>query len=300
VDKLNLDLLSLRLFVSVVEEGTIAAAAEREHIAAAAVSKRISELEVLLGVQLLSRNNRGVTPTAAGISLLFKARSVLNDLAGIASQMEEFSGGRRGSVHVLANISAVSQFLPSLIKTFMVKHPEVQITLEERESLYITKAIAENIAEIGVFTRLPHGADIEVYSFRQDELVLAVPADHPLAARDSISFHETLGYEYVTLRSGTHLQFQMLKAASDVGKALKQKIAVSSYDALWLMVQEGVGIAILPRGTAEKYRGDHTRLVRLSEPWAQRELSICVRSLEALSPAARLFFHHLRRSDTSA
>lgn len=286
--------MSLRLFVSVVEEGTIAAAAAREHIAPAAVSRRISELEALLDAQLLVRTNKGIVPTAAGLSLLFSARSVLNDLTSIVSQMQEFSRGRRGSVHVLANISAVTQFLPALIKSFMVSHPQVQITLEERESLAITKAIAENVAEIGVFTRLPHGADIEVYPFRTDELTLVVPVDHPLAERDEISFAETLDYEYIVLGKGTHLHFQMLKAASDVGKPLKPKMAVSSYDALWLMVQSGVGIAILPRGTAEKYRVDHTRTLVLKEPWAQRELSICVRSLQALSPAARLFFDHLR------
>jgi len=181
-----------------------------------------------------------------------------------------------------------------LIKSFMDLHPLVEVVLEERRSLDITKAIAENIADIGVYTRLPHSSNIEVYPFRTDELVLVVPDTHPLRDREAINFAETLDYEYVLLRSGTHLNFQMLKAASDAGKSLRSKMEVSNYDAMWMMVQAGIGIAILPRGSAENYRSAHTHTLTLTEPWAHRELSICVRSVPALSPAARLFFDYLR------
>ncbi len=85
--------------------------------------------------------------------------------------------------HVLANISAITQFMPGLVKSFMTAYPLINISLEEQQSLAITKAVAENRAEIGIFTRLPHGADIEVFPFRSDRLVLLVPDDHPLAAR---------------------------------------------------------------------------------------------------------------------
>ena len=190
VSHMKLDPVSLRLFVSVVEEGTIAAAAKREHIAAAAVSKRLSELEDLLDSRLLNRTNKGITPTDAGMSLLFMARSALNNLNDIVVQMRDYSDGTRGSVQVLANISAITQFLPGLIKSFMALYPLINVVIEEQQSLAITKAVAENRAEVGIFTRLPHGADIEVFPFRRDRLVLIVPADHPLAARQSVRFSE--------------------------------------------------------------------------------------------------------------
>ncbi|MCA1538310.1 LysR family transcriptional regulator, partial [Bradyrhizobium sp. NBAIM03] len=82
---MKLDPQSLRLFISVLEEGTIAAASQREHIAAAAVSRRLSELESLLGSQLLIRSNKGIEPTEAGTALMYMARGVLNDLSGIVS-----------------------------------------------------------------------------------------------------------------------------------------------------------------------------------------------------------------------
>lgn len=290
---MKLDPVSLRLFVSVVEEGTIAAAAKREHIAAAAVSKRLSELEELLDSKLLTRTNKGITPTDAGLSLLFMARSALNNLNEIVVQMRDYSHGRRGSVHVLANISAITQFMPGLIKSFMTLYPLIHVSLEEQQSLAITKAVAENRADIGIFTRLPHGADIEVFPFRSDRLVLLVPNEHPLAGRDSVDLNDTLDYEYVALRSGTHLNFQMIKAANDLGRSLKIRMEVASYDALCLMVQAGVGIGILPEGSAAIYRLNGASIVRLNEPWASRELSACVRSRAALSTAAQLFLAHV-------
>lgn len=292
---MKLDPVSLRLFVSVVEEGTIAAAAKREHIAAAAISKRLSELEELLDARLLNRTNKGITPTDAGLSLLFMARSALNNLNDIVLQMREYSDGTRGSVHVVANISAITQFMPGLIKSFIDRYPLIRVVIEEQQSLAITKAVAENRAEVGIFTRLPHGADIDVFPFRTDRLVLLVPDDHPLAARESVRFSETLDHEYVALRSGTHLNFQLIKAANDLGRSLRIRMEVASYDALSLMVQAGIGIGIMPEGSAGIYRLNGAKVVQLDEHWASRDLDVCVRARAALSVAAQLFLEHVLR-----
>src|SRR5450830_1550436 len=104
---MRLDPISLKLFISVLEEGTIAAAAEREHIAAAAVSKRMSEIEAQLGTQLLVRTNKGISATAAGLALSTMARRVLHELDEISVQMQEYASGVRGHVRVFANISAI-------------------------------------------------------------------------------------------------------------------------------------------------------------------------------------------------
>jgi DNA-binding transcriptional LysR family regulator len=293
---MKLDPVSLRLFVSVVEEGTITAAAQREHIAAAAVSKRLSELEALLGAALLKRSNKGIEPTEAGLALLFMARSALNNLNEIIVQMREFSHGRRGSVQVLANISAISQRLPGLLQSFMQAYPLIQVSLQEHTSLAITQAVAQNQADIGVFTRLPHSAAVESYPFYLDRLVLLVPNAHPLARRQRLRFSETLGHDYIALRSGTQLNFQLLKAASDLGRSLKIRMEVASYDALCLMVQAGMGIGIMPQASAAIYKMSGAKVLQLDEPWAARELDICVRSRAQLSVAAGLFLDHLLAS----
>jgi len=140
----QLDPTSLKLFIRVVEEGTIAAAAEREHIVAAAISKRISELEASLGVPLLRRTNKGVEPTAAGEALLALARRALHELDDIGVQMASYATGASGLVRVVANVSSIVQFLPAEIKSFLSAHPHIQVRLEEKVSPLVTKAVAEN------------------------------------------------------------------------------------------------------------------------------------------------------------
>lgn len=291
---MKLDPLSLRLFVSVVEEGTIAAAASRHHIAAAAVSKRISELEAQLNTQLLIRSNKGIVANAAGFSLLSLARGVLNDLDNIEVQMQAFASGTRGSVRVLANISVLTQFMPQALKSFLAIYPLVQVNLEEKVSTAIIRGIADNIADIGIFTQVPHGDGLQVYPFRTDELVLIVPNDHPLAARSSVSFAETLDFEFVGLHVGSSLNYQMVKAASELGRSLKLRIQVTGYDAQCLMVEAGLGIGILPKISAQTYSALAIKKIALDEPWAHRQLDICVRSYEALSVAAKLLFNHFQ------
>lgn len=294
---MKLDPVSLKLFVRVVDEGTIAGAAELEHIAAPAVSKRLRELEEVFGTPLLTRTNKGISPTAAGVNLSILARDVLDDLRNIVLQMKAYSDGLRGSVRVLVNISTISTFMPPIVKSFSERYPDVNISLLERDSLAITESVAENVAEIGVFTRLPHSADIEVHPFRTDELKVLVPSTHSLAKRRHVTFSETLDYEHVVLRAGTHLRFQMMTEASKAGKTLRAKVEVSSYDALSRMVQVGMGVGILPAGNADLYRLPGTRVLKLDETWAKRELVVCVRRADALSPVARLFFDHLRASN---
>lgn len=294
---MKIDPVSLRLFVRVVEHGTIAAAADAEHIAAAAISRRLKELEDLFGTPLLTRTNKGIAPTAAGVNLSILARDMLDNMRNIGLQMKAYSDGLRGTVRVLANISAISTFIPPIVKSFSERFPDVNISFIERDSLAITESVAENVAEIGVFTLLPHNADIEVHSLRTDQLIVLVASSHPLAHRKRVTFTETLGYDHVVLRAGTHLRIQMLSEASKAGRPLRAKVEVASYDALCRMVQVGLGVGILPAANAELYRLPGTRTLKLDETWAKRELVACVRRADALSPLARLFFEHLCAHD---
>lgn len=297
---LRLDPISLQLFIAVLEEGTIAAAAEREHIAAAAVSKRISELESQLRTQLLNRTNKGIEPTAAGIALLGLARRALHELDDISVQMQEYASGMRGHVRIFANISAITQFLPAEIKSFLAEYPQIQVNLEEKISTAVTKAVAENAADIGIFIMQPHGHQLEVFPYHEDKLVLITPADHPLATRKTISFADTLEYDYVGLHTGSTINLQLQNAASELGRLVRFSIQVTSYDALCLMVGSGLGIGILPEGVARTYTKTlRLRAIPLHEPWARRELKICVRAFDALPVAAKLLVNHLKRQSVA-
>lgn len=293
-----LDPVSLKLFVATVEEGTIAAAAEREHIAASAVSKRIGDLEDTLRTPLLRRTNKGVVPTAAGVTLLNLARGVLHDLNDIFLQIREYSSGVRGRVRLWANISAINQFLPNELKSFLNAHPLVQIRLEGNISESIMKAVAEGAADVGVITMDSCREDLEYLPYHTDQLVVITPKEHVLSKRKSVSFRETLDFDYVGLPVGSALNNRIVRAANDLGRNPRLRIHVNSFDALCLMVEAGLGIGIVPRGAAKPYRkGLRIRTVPLLEPWAIRDLKLCVRSYGALPAAAKLLVDHLKQGE---
>lgn len=299
---MRLDPVSLRLFVAVMDTGTIAAAAEREHIAPSAVSKRLSDLEDALGTTLVARSNRGIEPTAAGQELLLLARSVLNDLDNIHAQMRDYAVGARGLVRVHANISSITQFLPQALRSFGVRHPGVQVQLQERISTAVVQGVAANAADVGVYVRGdtdPEG--LTTLAYRRDELVVVLPPGHALAGRQEVGIAEALDHDWVGLHTGSHINQELLKAAQAHGRALRCRVQVTSFDALAAMVESGLGIALMPRGVARRYlRRDGLRAVELDAPWAWREFRIVVRSMDGLSPAARLFVEHLRHEPLEA
>lgn len=292
---MTLNPVSLRVFLATVETGTIAAASEREHIAAAAISKRISELESLMETQLLIRTNKGVEPTEAGIALVKLARRVLHELDDVLVQMRDYADGLRGNVRVLANISAITQFLPGELSAFQKKYPNVRLQLEEQISDVIIKAIAENAADVGIFTWTPHHSVLDMFPYHRDRLTLITPPAHPLSQQEHVSFIDILDYDFVGMHTGSAINQLLMRAATNVNRTLHLAIEVTSYDALCMMVHSGLGVGILPERLVQYYSktlGLHQ--VHLDEPWVERELRMCVRSYEGLPTAARLLVDHLR------
>lgn len=298
----RIDPITLRLFVAVLDSGTIAGAAEREHIAPSAVSKRLSDLEDFLGALLLQRSNRGIEATAAGVELLGLARSVLNDLDDIYCRLKEHARGARGLVRVFANISAITEFMPASLHSFLTKFPRIEIQLQERISVAVLQGVVSNAADVGLCVHGNSRVDgIVALPYRCDELVVMAPADHPLATLPTVSIAQTLPFDYVGMHTGSYINQQLLKAAYELGMPFRCRIQVTSFDALGLMVEAGMGLALAPRVIGERYsRLAGLRVLSLTETWAHRELRICVRSMESLPVAARLFVEHLRGEVTGA
>lgn len=292
-----MDLLSLRLFVRVLEEGTISQAAQREHIAAAAVSRRIAELEQQLGTSLLRRTNKGVSPTQAGLELLYRARSILNSVQDTKAHIQGYSQGQQGYIHVLANISAISQNLPQLLSDFMRLHPSVRLKIEEKNSLTIVYDIEKSHADIGIYTELPHDANIESHFFRADALGLLVPKDHELAQHHTLYFEQSLNYEHIVLRSGTQINYQISKVAMAVNRSIKVRAEIDSYEAMCLLINAGMGIGVLPFESTRAFQIPNSHFIHLKDNWAKRKLLLGVRNKKDLSTSTKELLDFLRGND---
>lgn len=290
----RMDLTSLQLFVAVCELGSIGKAAEREFIAASAVSKRLSDLEAALDTTLLYRHARGVDLTPAGESLLHHARSVLFSLEKMQGELSEYAHGVRGHVRVHASISAIVQFLPEDLGAFIRRHPEVKIDLEEHLSTEVVRAVQEGAADLGICNIANGIGDLQTLPYRQDRLVLIVPKGHALSRHKAISFEQTLDFDHVGLHANSSIYLAMREAAAQVGRTIKLRIHVTGLDAMCRMIHNGLGVGVMPQRAFELMHGvGELASIALQDDWAIRHIQLVARDFSTLPVTARLLVDHL-------
>lgn len=281
------DLVSLRLYVAVVDAGSLTAGAERFGISLAAASKRMAELEHHCGMPLLLRSKRGVQPTMAGQALHAQAIDVVARLEQLALAMDDLQRGATGHLRLWANTSAFAGFLPRLLAAFAAAHPGVAIDLEDAQSEDAAHAVATGVAELAVVGENTPLDGLQTFVCDTDELALLVPRDHPFAGAASVTLTQALTLDFVTLNRTTSLVRQITAAAEAARQPLRIRIQVRSFDAMCHMVAAGMGVAILPRaGAAPHVRSMKLELVALRGISTRRRLLMVMRERGALSAAA--------------
>ncbi|MGP1356395.1 LysR family transcriptional regulator [Roseicyclus sp.] len=279
------DLLTLELFRSIAATGSIAHAATLHDLVPSAVSKRMADLEALVGVTLLNRHRRGVELTPAGQDLLRHAERLRDAVERMEAEMGAHATGRRGAIRVAANSSSISQFLPEDLAEFVLRYPDIHIRLSEMTSIEVIEAVRTGRADLGIFSGLTEAPGLTLMPYRRDTLVVVMPAGHPLATRAALRLDDIVGEPFVALQTGSSIQAFLDRRAEDLGTRIRTQVAVQSFDGVRRMVQARLGVAVLPFGAVEPYL-DAARLamVPLDEPWATRELLLAVRDREVISP----------------
>jgi len=296
----RVDLTTLRLFIAICEEQNLTRAANREGIAASAVSKRMNDFELAFGVTLFKRLAKGMALTPAGEALLHHARLTLLNVEKIAVELSEYSQGVRGHVRMLANLSAIVQFLPEDLSRFFAAHELLRVDLQECPSGKVISGIEEGAAEIGICSGAAETRSLEAFHYRYDHLVLVMRPDHPLAGREGLSFTDTLDFDHIGLHTASSIYLRAQLAASEAGKPMRLRINVPGFDAVCRMVQANMGIGLIPDRAFEVVgAGMGLCAVRLRDDWARRELKIVVRDEEQLSSTGRLVLYHLRGAEQS-
>ncbi|MDI1273462.1 LysR substrate-binding domain-containing protein [Polaromonas sp.] len=280
---MQFDLTDLRLFVATAEEGNMTRAAGRQHLSLAAASARIKSLEAQSGLSLLYREARGVRLTPPGEAFLFHARGVLRQAEQLRTDLQEYGGGLRGHLRVFANTTAVTDFLPEILPGFLADNPKINIDLQEKPNPEIARGVLDGRADIGIVAGQVDTLGLQAIHFSTDRLVLATARSHRFARRKKIAFAETLDDDQVGMQSGSTLQTFLAQVVEALGKPLKLRIQLSSFDAMCRMIGAGVGVGIVPESAARRNQAAMgIALIELTDTWSVRERYILVRNRESL------------------
>jgi DNA-binding transcriptional LysR family regulator len=254
-------------------------------------------MELAFGTELLIRGRAGVTPTPAGRTLLQHARGILAQTERLQEDLTPFARGLAGQVRVLSNTNALTEFLPETLSSFLMAYPDISVDLEERLSDEIVGLIAEGNADIGIVAGTVDYGGLNTFPFRSDRFVLVVAKNHRLASRSRIAFSEVLDYDMVGLDRASAIQRFLADKANRIGRPLRLRVQLRSFDAICRLVECNVGVGIVPETTVQRTeRTMAISAVRLTDPWELRELTICVRDVNSLPPYARQLVDHLRAS----
>lgn len=280
------DLVSLRLFVAVVDAGSLTGGAERFGISLAAASKRMVELEQHCSLHLLQRGQRGVSATPHGQTLHRHAIEVIARLEQLAQVVSDLESGASGQLRLSANPSAFGGFLPAVLADYALRYPHVPIDLEDLLSEEGVRAVQKGSVELAVIGDNVPSEGLETLLCNVDELVLLVPQQHALAAYRAVPLTQALAYDLIALPRSASLTRKVIAAAEAVGQSARIRMQVRSFDSMCRMIAHGLGVAIIPQAAAQLY-ADALGLVVLNllDAPMERRLLLAMRRRNELSSA---------------
>lgn len=276
----------LRYLVAIVDHGTFTAAAEALHVAQPALSQQMRRLEAEVGVPLLRRGARGVTPTEAGGLLLTRARRVLGELDAAGAELDALQGLLRGRVVLGAMGSLGPVDLPALLARFHAQHPQITLEVKEEPTVELIRLLAADEVDLAFATRqpaLPPGVVEQVLA--HEDLVLVVAPGHRLAGRRTpVRLGALADDPWIAFKGGTGLRQAMDAATSAAGVRPRVAFASNELDRVLALVARGLGVSVVPRSTATAAR-DQVAVVEIT-PRLRREIVLLWREDRPHAPAA--------------
>ncbi|GGI15694.1 LysR family transcriptional regulator [Oxalicibacterium faecigallinarum] len=294
---MHFDLIDLRLLLAIDRLGSLSKAATSFPIALSAASNRLRHFEQRSGVVIFHRSADGMKATPAGQLVLDRARQILAETEKLKETLNDLNGQRRITLQLAGTTVANSTFLPAALGPFLADYPEIDLQLIERKSADVLSAVQSGEVEVGVMDGNLPMSDVIPLPFRHDKLVLLVPSTHVLAEKASVRMKDALGYAFVCLPPERAMQRFIEEMAKQNAVSLKIRVRAPSFYAIAQLVAENAGIAMLPEAAALRHvRELPVQIVALDDAWATRELRICIRNWDDLSPHARQLVDHLSRA----
>lgn len=291
-----MDLRQLRYFCAIASRRSFRQASNDVHVAQPALSQQIQRLEDELGVKLFDRASRPVALTDAGETLLPRARQILADVDRAAAEAREFGSGYRGKVAIGAMQYLAGLELPDLLAEFHDRYPQVELELRLGNSGEILEMLRAGYTDIALChideVELP--PDFTVEELRREELVIIVKPSDPLAGLREVTVQELADVSFILFRPGASIRDALENAFAQEGLTLRVSFESSDIATAFALVSRGLGVALVPRSTAET-QPHAVAVVRVGPHSLARRVALVSSRERYRSRAVDAFANHAKR-----
>ena len=289
-----MNLSELQVFLTVANERSFSLAAARLHRTQPAVSQAVRRLEESLNERLFDRSSKGGQLTKAGTILLDYAKRLERLTHEAHGAMQELQDLRRGHVLIGANEAAAHVLLP-VIKQFREKHPQAQVEVSRQPARQIAEEVLSRALDFGVLTFSPHERGLVGLTLGEDELVMLVHPEHPLAKRRKVTMEEFRRQTVIAHNDPSPARERVLRLYEERHTPINIQIALPSLDGIKRAVEMGLGVALLPKRCALSELASG-RLKAVTVPGLQlpRQIQLVYRRSGEMSHAADAFLNVAR------
>lgn len=222
---------------------SIREAARRLNVASSAVNRQILKLEGEIGTPLFERLPAGLRLTAAGEVFARHVIVVLQDTARVSSELDALQGLRTGHVEI-ATVSGVTvDLLPCVLERLIERYPRVTVGVTSLGSQAIPEAVVSGQADIGIAFALPRSADLQQLGVGHFRLGAIVAPDHPLAARQEVSFATCAEHRLILAKNELSIHHLLAPVIARSGLRHKASLETSSVELAQQMARRGAGVA---------------------------------------------------------
>ena len=276
VSIINLSLF--KTYVRVVENHNLSRTAEEMNLSQPAVSKQIQSLEERYGVLLLERSGRKLKTTTAGEALYDCAREILKVMEKTDQVMEEIAESRRGRLMLGASTIPGQYVLPQYLKGFKDIFPNVNIVMKIADTENIFNLVADREVDLGIVGAWIPSRKVDSFKWMEDELVVLVPANHPLAARSEVELKELTTEKWIFREKGSGTRMATEEMLTSLGlrkEELDIQVELGSTEAVVSAVEAEMGLALVSRYVAPQWtRNDRIVALTIAGGAAKRDIYV--------------------------
>lgn len=279
----------IRVLLEALELGSLSKAGESLGYTQSALTQMMRSLESEVGFPLLNKTPRGVEPTREALILLPAMRQMLNDEQILAQEISEIKGIHTGSIRVGSFTSTSIRWIPKILHYFQDNYPDITFEINELGQDEMLEGIINGTLDIALMSD-PETDSIDFVPILEEPMYVVFSKDHDLSAYDRIPMAELKKHPSImeSFDRVSYKVFEQAGIASDSRYSSKDVVAILS------MVQEGLGIAVLPELLIDQFPGDYD--YRMLDPEVYRTLGIGVRNIKTCGPLARFLINYIKET----